>query len=467
MSRKKTNDKMVRDFQDVSIQNYNSDQISNNKNIKTSKKKKKSKKRKVLKVILIIIIIIGIIIGAISALVVSLIKGGAVGEFLTKAMGGTYRGNEPVYVLVLGVNPPLSDTIMLVGYNPESGEVSSLSIPRDTYIPDVITNKVNAVYSTNGGYNKDSKSANYEKAEKAMLSQVEEITGIYADYYITLDTNALVEIIDAIGGVTVDVEINMKYDDPSQNLHINLKKGTQVLNGKQAEGYVRFRKNNDGTGYPNGDIGRVAAQQKFIKAVIKQILKAENVTKIGNFIEIGMNNVKTNISLADAMQYVDDIANFDMNKLKMETLPKLEDPKKLAKYKNANQACYFWDEEKAKELCQELFFENDGDNTNSTQEKNQVQGDEKVSKSDLKIEVLNGSSNSKNLSKVTKLLTDEGYNVSNVGTTDSTSKTKIIINLDTDEIENIKRILGTKNTQKNDDGAELAHITIIIGDDYK
>lgn len=359
MNEKKAKDeKIINNLQSDDIQIDNSTKVNNNKKIKNSKKKLKSKKRKILKVLLIIVIIIGIIMGTLFGLVVSLVKGGAIGEFLTKAMGGNYRGDKPVYVLVLGVNPPLSDTIILVGYDPKSGEATALSIPRDTYIPDVITNKINAVYSSNGGYNKDSKSPDYEKAEKAMLSQVEEITGIYADYYVTLDTKALIEIIDAIGGVTVDVEINMKYDDASQNLHINLKKGTQVLNGKQAEEYVRFRKNNDGTGYPNGDIGRVAAQQKFIKAVMKQILKAENITKIGNFIEIGMNNVKTNISLADAMQYVDDIANFDMNKLRMETLPKLEDQKQLAKYKNINQACYFWDEEKTKELCQELFFKN-------------------------------------------------------------------------------------------------------------
>lgn len=235
------------------------------------------------------------------------------------------------------------------------GKVSVLSIPRDTYLDNVITNKINAVYSTNGGYNKNKNSENYEKAEKAMLEQVEEITGIYADYYITIDTNALVELVDAIGGVTVDVPINMKYDDNSQNLHINLKKGTQTLNGDQAEQFVRFRKNNDGTGYANGDIGRIAAQQEFIKALIKEVLQAKNITKLSELIEIGINNVKTNISLADALQYVDDIKNFNMDNLRMETLPKETDSTELKKYKNANQACYFWDVDGSKELADELF----------------------------------------------------------------------------------------------------------------
>jgi len=235
------------------------------------------------------------------------------------------------------------------------GKVSVLSIPRDTYIDDVVTNKINAVYSTNGGYNKDKNSKDYEKAEKAMLEQVEEITGITPNYYITIDTNALVELVDAIGGVTVDVPINMKYDDSSQNLHINLKKGTQKLNGAQAEQFVRFRKNNNGTGYSNGDIGRVATQQEFIKALIKEVLQPKNITKISDLIEIGLNNVKTNITLGDALQYVDDIKNFNMDNLRMETLPQETDPIELKKYRNANQACYFWDIDGATQLSNELF----------------------------------------------------------------------------------------------------------------
>ena len=153
-----------------------------------------------------------------------ILSGGPGVDFITKMLGKDVRGDKPVYVLAMGVNPPLADAIMLIGYNPPTGEVSILSIPRDTYIPKVTTNKINAVYSVNGGYNKNKKDADYEKAEKAMLSKVEEITGIYADYYITVDTKALREIVNTVGGVTVDVPINMKYDDPTQNLHINLKK---------------------------------------------------------------------------------------------------------------------------------------------------------------------------------------------------------------------------------------------------
>jgi len=351
-----------------------------------------------------------------------------------------------------------------------------MSIPRDTYIDDVTTNKINAVYSTNGGYNKNTKSADYEKSEKAMLKQVEEITGIYADYYITLDTKALRELVDTIGGVTVNVPINMKYDDKEQDLHINLKKGTQVLNGKQAEQFVRFRKNNNGTGYPNGDIGRIAAQQEFIKAVAQELLQAKNITKLGDFIEIGINNVKTNITVADALQYVDDIKNFNMDNLRMETLPEETDPKELAKYKNVNSACYFWNKEAALELSNEMFFKNTSDNenenTNTTSENkktntstNETTTSNNQENEELKIEILNGSSDSKALSKLTEELKDKGYNVVSVGTSDEIEKTVISINKNHSELDNIKKIVGTKNT-KDGDNQNSAHITIIIGNDY-
>lgn len=450
---------------DENINSKSRKDLSDNGNIKskenTDDRRKRKHKKRWPKVLITIVIVIGILLGCVYGLAKMLLSGGPGVDMITKMLGKEVRGDEPVYVLALGVNPPLSDAIMLIGYNPPTGQVSILSIPRDTYIPKVTTNKINAIYSTNGGYNKNKKDADYEKAEKAMLSKVEEITGIYADYYITVDTKALREIVDTVGGVTVDVPINMKYDDSTQNLHINLKKGTQTLNGKKAEQFVRFRKNNNGTGYPNGDIGRIQTQQQFMKALATQVLKAQNLTKIPDFIKIGLDNVKTNIEVGDALQYVDDVKNFKMENLRMETLPAEEDPKKLAKYKNVNQACYFWDEDKTKELCEDLFFENK--NNEPQTEENNSENNEK----EIRVELLNGSSNSKALNKLTEKLKKEGYNVVKVGKTKTTSKSKIIIRKDTNKIDDLKKIINTKNTQTDKDENSDIHYTIIIGNDYR
>ena len=81
-------------------------------------------------------------------------------------------------------------------------------------------------------------------------------------------------LVDAIGGVDFDVPINMDYDDPIQNLSIHFKKGVQHLSGADALRVVRFRHNNDGSGYGSEDLGRMATQQKFLKAVAKKMLTA-------------------------------------------------------------------------------------------------------------------------------------------------------------------------------------------------
>ena len=138
-----------------------------NKTTKTKKNKKVWKK-----ILIVIVIIMALLIGSMYGLAKIILKGGPGVDFITKMLGKEVRGDKPVYVLVLGVNPPLSDTIMLIGYNPPTKEVSILSIPRDTYIPNVVTNKINAIYSVNGGYNKNKKDKNYEKAERAMLKKV-------------------------------------------------------------------------------------------------------------------------------------------------------------------------------------------------------------------------------------------------------------------------------------------------------
>ena len=96
-------------------------------------------------------------------------------------------------------------------------------------------------------------------------------------------------------GVWFDVPRDMDYEDPYQDLSIHLDKGYQLLNGEQAMGVVRFR---DGVnGYSTGDIGRIETQQAFLKAMVEQLLKLENVPKINRLIEVFQNNVTTDLSL--------------------------------------------------------------------------------------------------------------------------------------------------------------------------
>lgn len=222
------------------------------------------------------------------------------------------KTKDSINVLILGMNQSLSDFIMLARYNPETGKVSLLSIPRDTKY-NGLNEPHNAYYKMNAIYQK--------KHIDKIKDKVETMLDVKIDNYLVFDKKALWKIVDAIGGVTVDVSMNMNYDDPEQDLHIHLSKGVQKLDGKEAEGFVRFRKNNDGNGYPGGDIQRIKAQQQFIKSFISECLKPSNMIKLPGIAKDLMGDVKTDVTIDLILYYLEDIATFKMDNVTMATLP--------------------------------------------------------------------------------------------------------------------------------------------------
>lgn len=217
-----------------------------------------------------------------------------------------------INALVCGKNQDLTDTIIYVKYNVETGKIAMMSIPRDTSI--VSNPTMSSVYKINYIY--------YSKGILSLVNQVENMLDVEMDYYLVFDAAMLKEMVDAIGGVEVDVPIRMKYDDGSQNLHIDLQPGVQVLNGEQAEGFVRFRHNNDMTvGYPLGDVQRTEVQQDFIKAFISQALSAKNISKVPDLINIALKNTETNITAREATKYITDLSKLDINNIYSCTAP--------------------------------------------------------------------------------------------------------------------------------------------------
>ncbi|MDR1953003.1 MAG: LCP family protein [Clostridiales Family XIII bacterium] len=189
--------------------------------------------------------------------------GGDIMEDISPIAGGDsefakkYKDSKRVNVLLLGHNQELTDTIMLGSFDTELQRVDVISVPRDTYYerpdyPGAAYQKINSVYKTEG----------VEKAAEA-VSNV--LSGVPIHFYEIISDDGVAHIVDAMGGVEIDVPMDMKYTDLDQDLYIDLKKGNQVLTGDQAVQFLRFRK-----GYPTGDIGRVEAQQNFIKEAFKQ-----------------------------------------------------------------------------------------------------------------------------------------------------------------------------------------------------
>lgn len=199
-----------------------------------------------------------------------------------------------------------TDTMMLCKFNFETGDISILSIPRDTRVNirgRENKEKINHAYSYGGPY--------------LTLRTVKDLLQIDLDYYVTVDYLAVKEIVDSIGGVDIDVPMNMRKSDPTDKppLDINLTKGLQTLYGKESLDFLRFRD------YPDGDVGRVHAQQLFMKEFMKQVLQPKNITKLPKMAKTYFDNVDTNIPMGVVLKGVASANKIDMDNLNIQTLP--------------------------------------------------------------------------------------------------------------------------------------------------
>lgn len=195
-----------------------------------------------------------------------------------------FKDKKRVNILLLGVNDNLTDTIMLASLDTDAKHMDLISIPRDTYYHrdgynTEAENKINAAYRGNP--------VNTAKAVSEIL------LGMPINYYAVIDYKGVENIVNAMGGVPMDIKFNMKYSDPYDKppLVINIPKGKQVLDGKHAVQFLRYRK-----GYVEGDIGRVKAHQEFMKSAFKQCLSF-NLPKIATTV---FNNVESDITLGKA-----------------------------------------------------------------------------------------------------------------------------------------------------------------------
>lgn len=201
----------------------------------------------------------------------------------------------------------LTDTIMLASVSTENKTLNILSIPRDTKVNIYgRTAKINSAYGVG------------KEGERIELPKklIEEITGLEINYYAVVDPEVVVHIVDAVGGVEIDVPERMYYWDPTQNLKIDLQPGLQVLDGDKAEQFLRFR-----SGYFNADLGRIQAQQAFVKAFIDQKFKLKYITKVKSIYEAVKDNVDTDISVGDIGKFAQIALNFSDYEINTYQLP--------------------------------------------------------------------------------------------------------------------------------------------------
>ena len=428
---------------------------------KQAKEKNKNKKKKHIfgKVVLVLLLII-IVAACIFAYKVQQNGGGLQGVLKT-SLGhdeNTVNNLDKIYCLLLGQSQNLTDTIMVASYDPKTQEAALLSIPRDTFVGDnkeyaSAFDKINAVYQT---------------GVENLLEDVRNITGINVQYYLKVDTEALKVLVDEIGGVYFDVPIDMNYDAYSQDLHIHLEAGYQLLDGDKAEQVLRFRHNNDYTTYPEEyggeDLGRMRTQREFLTTVLEQSIQNMDINRIFSFLDIAEKYVETNLNFDAVKDYVPYILDFNVDNLKTATLPG------VAEQSGNGLWIYSVDEEEAQKVINQLFYgasSTDETNTN-TVDGNTIVEDDTVTNSDISVEVLNGSGSSNKMSEVVTELEATGFDVIQTGETSTTSNTTVIDRSNMIEVNanKIKEIMGIDTITSGNRSEGTADVTIIIGTDY-
>lgn len=220
---------------------------------------------------------------------------------------GRKEGNFTFTIVGADVASGNTDVILVGKLDTVEGTLNVCSIPRDTLINYGI-NRINSAYAI--GENKGGSGVDNLKKE------LKKLMGFEIDNYAVVDTKAVAELIDAIGGVYFDVPQDMVYNDPYQDLNINIKKGYQLLSGADAVKVLRFR-----DGYAGGDIQRIGVQQDFFKAIAKQLLDLKNIPNMNAAIEIYNKRVETDLKPENVAWYLTQFLKLDFDNINFMTLP--------------------------------------------------------------------------------------------------------------------------------------------------
>ncbi len=253
-------------------------------------------------------------------LIIVFVLSGVVGAFFANALvddksdykAGTDKlvAKDKATVMIMGVDERendvgRSDTLMLATLDPEKNQAALLSIPRDTRvkIKGHGFDKINAAYAYGG--------------RKLTQDTVETLLNTHIDHYITINVHGFVKIIDALGGIDIDVEKRMYYEDPWDDdggLYIDLRPGMQHMDGKTAVTYVRYRDE-------EGDIGRIKRQQKFMKAVMDKLVSPMVIPKLPSIVSAVSDSIETDMSITEILSFLSTLQDAKDNGLDSEMVP--------------------------------------------------------------------------------------------------------------------------------------------------
>ncbi|SKA94652.1 transcriptional attenuator, LytR family [Caloramator quimbayensis] len=396
----------------------------------------KKKKRKVFKIFIFICIVFIVTTAAALGYLMSLKNNITSSELPAKEV----EANKPVNILMLGVDagdydnkkgnsPKRTDTMILASFYPKEGKIYMLSIPRDTRV------------KINGHYEKIN-AAHAMGGVPLTVKTIEKMLEIEINYYIKIDYEAFKKCIDAIGGVDVVVPFDMNYDAYDIKIHFN--KGDKVhLNGEEAEKFVRWRKNNDGSGYAMGDLGRISTQQEFIINVFKKLKTPSGMVKIPKLIDTLSKNVKTNMDSKTMVSYLFKLKNIKESSIEKKILQ--GEPKYIG-----GISYFIYDKEKNTNYLSHFRL----NNTESSKKKN------------IKVIILNSTGKNGLASEYKNKLISLGYDVVEIGNYSKKLNTTVI-NYYNQEVygNDVYEDIGLGKISAANKNNDKADVVVILGSD--
>jgi len=215
----------------------------------------------------------------------------------TNSEEGGYVRIGNINVLVLGVDSVdgthRADTIFVLGINPAKARVSMLSIPRDTRV--LISGRARKINEILPRY-----------GQSVLRSLLEDLLNIQISRYVEVDFQGFINVIDEMGGIDIDIEKPMHYDDNWGKVHIHFDPGMNHLDGRQALNFVRFRAD------AAADLGRIKRQQQFMKVLLEKVMQPGFVVKLPQIISQAYQHVKTDFSLAELFTLVKGFTSYQI-----------------------------------------------------------------------------------------------------------------------------------------------------------
>ncbi len=363
--------------------------------------------------------------------------------------GIDYEKKDVGYLHLVNSFDGLSDSMLLLRFDPQKEKVSVLSIPRDT-----------RAYINGYGVRKINHANEYGGPALAAETASELLGGINIDRYVRVNVQGIEKLIDALGGVTVNVPKDMKYTDFSQHLYIDLKKGIQHLDGDKSMQFLRYRYDD------YGDISRVQRQQMLMRSAVEQTLKPSTVVKIPKILSVIQSHLDTNLTVRELMALSNFASQTERANVKMMMLP--------GDFNSGDEPVSYWlpDRQGIKQLMTRHFNLPDRNKNNLDTNNTYAAIDSRfaVSNSRMSIAVQDSTGNQEVLQSALDTLRAAGYRrvFASKNWQDTLPTTRVIAQSGDDlAAKEVRSILGVGEVLVESTGVLKSDVTIQLGRDWK